>query len=152
MDSNLAAMRMNYHTGAKRFLPMIFFLIVLVLIIPLYVVVFRTSKTKKNLFIALETERITLINTSTFTELTTFYPPDNNSFNGNFQLIANSPTSINFRVLNSKGDNITSRVDKASDKTGLSYVYFNNNLGGPVILQFTNSSNSNFITRLDIEY
>ena len=152
MDSKLVDMQMNYHIGSKRFLPLVFFIILIIMIIPLYVLVFRSTKEKKNLFVALETEEIALIQTSDFTELTTFYPPDNEGFDGNFQIIAVSPTSINFRVINSQGNDITTRVDKASDKTSLSYVYFSNNLGGAITLQFTNSSATNYITRVDIEY
>ena len=128
----------------------VFFLMFLMLVIPLYVNVFKTSPTTKTLFLALEDQEMALSNTSTFTELTTFY--SSNLQSGNFQVTTTVPTSLKFKVLNSNNQDITTGYSLAKDISSPSYIYFNNNLKGNVILQYTNSSNSNYVTRIDIEY
>lgn len=149
MDTRLAEAQLNHLTGPKRFLPLAFFIIFIVLLVPLYVNVFKTSSTTKSLFLALEDQEMSLTNTTVFIDMITFYSSTLRS--GNFQVTSTSPTSLKFKVLNSDNQDVTTGYKLANDVSSPSFIYFNNTKGGNVTLQYTNSSNTNYVTRIDIE-
>ena len=149
MDTRLAESQINNIIGPKRFLSLVFFIILIILIIPLYINVFKTSVITKSLFLALEDQELALTTSNVFIDMITFY--SSTLKNGNFQVTSTLPTSLKFRVLNSDNQDITTGYSLANNISRPSYIYFNNNKGGNVILQYTNTSNNNFVTRIDIE-
>lgn len=146
MDS----IKINHHLNSKIYLPLAFLIIFIVLLIPLYVNVFKTSPKTKSLFLALEDQQMSLTNTTTFTDLITFY--SSSLVNGNFQVTSTSPSSLKFKVINSDNQDVTTGYTLANDISQPSYIYFNNLKSGNVTLQYINSSNSNYVTRIDIEF
>ena len=80
------------------FLPLVFFVVLIILVIPLYVTVFKSSSTKKLLFLALEDQEMSLQQTTIFLDLITF--PTSDSLEGSFEVTTSNPTSLKFKVLN----------------------------------------------------
>lgn len=148
MDKRIADLHTNYHIGAKRFLPYVFFLILLVLLIPVYVTTFKITPERKTLFVALEDEKMALAQTSTFTDLVTYDPFGNEKLSGYFEVVTTNPSALGFRVLNSSNGDITTGYNLSNPII----INFNNKQTGAVTLQFTNTHTDNYITRIDIVY
>ena len=141
----------NKSLGTKKYLPIIFFVVAIVLIIPLYVEVFKSDNSiKETLFLATEDQQMALTVTNTFTNFLTYYPKKSGKITGNFSITTTLPTSLNLRVVNSSGIDITNGVTLATSKANPSIVYFSNSSGGAISLQYTNTSATNYITRVDV--
>lgn len=128
--------------------PVVILLILIVFIIPLYVNVFKDKITVSTLYTALEDQQVQLNVSNTFTDLITYYPL--NSKNGFFEVYCTVPGSTNFRVLNSTGAVVSTGITLAVDKTKPSIIRYKNN--STLILQFTNSSSTNFLTKINVVF
>jgi len=149
MDKDIINLNNSFHIGSKRFLPLVFLVIIVILLIPLYVNVFKDYPVNEILYLALEDEQMALNQTTVFRDLITYYNNDN--IYGYFKITTTFPNSIKFKVIDSDGKDITSNISLANDISKHSIVNFaksNKNL----TLQYTNSSASNFLTRIEINY
>jgi len=137
--------------GAKKYLPYVICFLILVLIIPLYVEVYKPTKTSETLFLATEEQQMALeVSTVNFVDLVTYYPKVDGNISGTFEVTTTIPESLTFRVISKDGSNVTTSIE-ASDSKGIpTKIKFSNNQGGLLTVQYTNSSSDNFITRIDV--
>lgn len=142
----------HYHSfnTAKKYLPYVLIFLVLILLIPLYIQSYKNQSTKITLLLAPLTEELALSVITTYSELITFFPQFNNGYSGQFEVTTSSPSHINFKVINSQNQNITQSVNLAKDITSPSIISFNNNSGGAITIQYINSLDTNYLTRIDI--
>lgn len=139
-------MNRSEKTESLSIFPIVILIILIVFIIPLYVNVFKEKITVSTLYTALEDQQVSLNVSTTFTDLITYYPL--NSKDGFFEVYCTVPGSTNFRVINGSNVDVTTGVTLASDKTTPSVIRYKNS--SSLTLQFTNSSTTNFLTKIDV--
>jgi hypothetical protein len=141
----------HYHNliTAKKFIPYVLIFFLLVLIIPLYVKVYKPTSTKTTLLLENEDQQLALSVSATFVDLINYYSQNSSNYNGSFEVTLNSPSHANFKVINSNGQDITKNVILSLNITSPSIINFNN-ASGTITLQYTNSLATNYLTRIDV--
>lgn len=147
---NLSLKNYPKYNESIVFLPIVFFVVLTILFIPLYVAVFKSQTKKKLLFLALEDQEMSLSKTTSFVDLITFYT--SNSISGSFEVTATIPNSLKFKVLNADNQDITIGYTLSNDITKPSIIHFNNTANNNIKLQYTNTSDDNNVTRIEINY
>jgi hypothetical protein len=126
--------------------------IILMLVVGLYISVFTKKSIKEPLYIGGNSAYSALKTTSSFTTLTTYYNEQhslNGDFNGSFLLQVTEPENLDLQVMEG-GVNITSTVLKGSTLGQYTTASFRST-GGDVILQYKNTSSTNYLLRLDVQ-
>ena len=96
--------------GAKLYLPYAFCFILLVMVIFIYIEVFKNKENREPLFLAIEEQEMALEVNTGFINLLTYYPKTTNGFSGYFEIVTTTPASIKLKAINNENVDISTNV------------------------------------------
>ena len=134
---------------------LIFLFLITGLIIGIYVKVFTQKSNKHLLYLGSNSEHSALVSSADFTSMATYfsgYHSNTQPYKGVFILQMTNSSGIELQVTDEGGKIISdpNGMSKSTLKGGVSSISFSAE-GGNVILQYKNSSASNYLLRLEVE-